>query len=208
MRVDLHGMPKRLAADPFGNRFGLGLMRGLGADCIQWDEDNNCIAEAATIVSKPDLNKCDPLTGFDGYGVACSGTETAGNYVTPADGEYITNCTGYDSAGNCVTCGAGYKLNGWGGAYTSCDSIGGLPGTKKPAVQASGFQSILNSISNIFKPTVPIAAASAGACVAAGGQWAGTKCLPKSSISLGGTAISMSTLLILGVVAVVVLKKR
>lgn len=235
MRVDLVGSQRRFASDPFGNSFGMGhVLRGLAAvegdgddsvntggggssnengrspTCYSYGSTGECLSY--TTDGGSTINSCSDNSGNILSGVAaCQGIGpnggAGGSYQAPADGETVTNCSAYDQYGNCVTCGAGFKLNTWGGDYTSCDSVGGLPGAKKPT-QASGFQSILNSFSNLFKPSAPISAATAAACAAAGGQWTGTQCAPKSSFVIGGTAISMTTLLVIGVAAVFLLKKK
>ncbi len=149
------------------------------------------------------------ILGAPGSGGTGSGTAAPVNpnetYQTPSDGVSITGCSQYDAYGNCVTCGAGTKLNSWGGAYTSCDSIGGLPGAKKPVVQPNAFSQILNSI---FGAPRPLTASSAGACAAAGGTWNGVTCTPKGTVNLGGVALSTSTLLIGGVVLIFLMKGK
>ncbi len=126
-------------------------------------------------------------------------------FDTPADNNYITGCSAYDADGNCVTCGAGYKFNSYGGAYTGCDSIGGTPGAKKPVIQPNAFSQILNSI---FGASRPLNVSNASACATAGGVWNGTTCTPKGTVNLGGVALSTSTLLIGGVVLLFLMKKK
>lgn len=149
-------------------------------------------------------------TGSSGSGVDPQSGETygPGTYKTPSDNEYVTGCSSYDSYGNCVTCGSGYKLNTYGGAYTSCDSVGGLPGVKKPVASPSAFTSILNSIFGGASAPKGPTPTSASACAAAGGTWTGTTCTPKGTINLGGVALSTGTLVIGGIFLLLMMKKK
>lgn len=165
--------------------------------------DGGSITGCSTYDAGSDCVTCGSGYTSDGTG-GCTLNPGAGYSSTPSDGVSITNCTQYDQYGNCVMCGSGYKLNTWGGTASSCDSIGGLPGTKKTAVQPSPFSSILNSL---FGASAPIPN-SATACAAAGGTWNGVTCTPKGTVSLGGVALSTTTLLIGGVVLLMLMKKK
>lgn len=214
MRVGLNGLGQL-------GVFGGASARGLG-DCVYnpIDETQTC-SDPVVDPSCPrggtfDTVNCvdanGVILGAPGAGGAGSGVAAPVNqnetYKTPSDDHYVTGCSAYDADGNCVTCGSGYKLNTWGGAYTSCDSIGGLPGVKKPTNQPSAFSSILASI---FGPPKTVAYSSAAACTAAKGTWNGTSCSGASApgtLNIGGAVVSTTTLIVAGVFLMLVMKGK
>jgi hypothetical protein len=208
----------RVGFNGFG-QLGIFAARGLGApgDCVAYNDDGTCAAYEPTVSVDNGTPVTVPMPGSTlppgdngpAFNPVPTTDASGAVFSTPSDGVYLENCSAYDANGNCVGCGSGYKLNTWGGAYTGCDSVGGLPGAKKPANQPSAFSSILNSIfgTGATRPQSAVPTTSA-ACTAAGGTWTGTACTPKGSLNIGGMAISTTTLLIGGVILFLVAKRR
>lgn len=227
MRVDFTGMPTRLATDPFGNRFGLGRviagMRGLG-ETICDEDGNNCVDTGST--QDTGNTQADWNAQYDKDIAGCFNYDAGGDCTTCAPG-YSSNgvggCTN-DLQSN-MGAVAQQQCQGQGGTWKAdgcyfdtgdvCAAAGGTLVNGKCSVSTAGVSatstsaltSVLNSLSNIFRPTTSTAN-TAAACATAGGKWNGVQCVPSGSISIGGMVLSSTTLIILGVGAFLLLKKK
>jgi hypothetical protein len=224
MRVNFPHAPVRLAADPFGDRLGLGAFfrrNGLGDICDASGEV--CVPDTGTpvTVNFPSTVDCNDPANAELCNGSSSGTVTIANpgglTTTPTAGGSATcwayapdgSCASYTPDGGKTVIGCGTSMTGacapgpdYKPSSSSSSSSGGSSSSGSAPLNTTGFTNWINSL---LKPGGAIAATSQGACAAAGGNWNGSVCAPQGSFALGGTVISSGMLLLVAGVAAVVL---
>ena len=209
MRVGFNGLGRMGVYTPYG-------MMGLGDTCTdpQSGEPYDCSGASAPTPCVSD-GSCSTVPGqtTDNCGNLCPDTSTSGSGTTASGGASGTGsrtCWALAPDGTCASWTAD------GGATTtpcgtstvppcslSASQVTAAGGAKAPTAPST-FSSILSSLFGT-PSTVPT---NASACTAAKGTWNGTTCVPAGSLSIGGMAISTTTLLIGGALLLLVMKGK
>ena len=202
-----------------GSTFGVGAYYGFGryglGTCVNGTDDQTGMAcdsgsggtggQGQQCVS----TGCDLQPGqtTDNCGNLCPDTAPKGTPTCYAYGS-DNSCLSYTTDGGATIIGCGTSTTGPCAPQAGSAPTGSGGGSLTPPVNSNSFAQFFASIGKALTGSTVAGANTAAACAAAKGTWTGTTCAPAGSIAIGGVALSMPMLLLLGGGLLLLTKRR